>query len=84
MRAVTIRDLRLRWPATERALREERELLVTRDGQPVAKLVQITPKLSKRKTWNLEKHKAWLNRFWKGKEVRLTERYLETERAERG
>ena len=39
MKTVTVRDLRQRWPETERALQTEAEIVVTRDSKPVAKLV---------------------------------------------
>ncbi|MBA2431957.1 MAG: type II toxin-antitoxin system Phd/YefM family antitoxin, partial [Chthoniobacterales bacterium] len=41
MKTVTIRDLRQRWPETEKALAVEHEIIITRDGQPVAKLSRI-------------------------------------------
>jgi hypothetical protein len=34
-----LRDLRQRWPNTEKALQVEQEILVARDSRPVAKLV---------------------------------------------
>ncbi|MBM3218048.1 MAG: hypothetical protein FJZ38_05085 [Candidatus Rokubacteria bacterium] len=36
-----MRDLRLRWPAAEALLQEEKEIVITRDAKPVAKLVRI-------------------------------------------
>jgi antitoxin (DNA-binding transcriptional repressor) of toxin-antitoxin stability system len=49
MKAITVRDLRPRWPEAERRLRTETELLITRDGTPVAKLVRIVPERKRRK-----------------------------------
>jgi antitoxin (DNA-binding transcriptional repressor) of toxin-antitoxin stability system len=55
MKTVTIRDLRQRWPETERALQVEGEIVITRDSKPVAKLVRyIEPK--KRKRFDPEAH----------------------------
>ena len=51
MKKITIRDLRQCWPETEKTLQVENELIITRDGQPVAKLVRVVPK--KRKTQTL-------------------------------
>jgi antitoxin (DNA-binding transcriptional repressor) of toxin-antitoxin stability system len=42
MTSITIRDLRQRWPEAEKALALHDEILVTRDGEPVAKLVRYT------------------------------------------
>ena len=41
MRTITIRDLRQHWPEAEAALQVEDEIIVTRDSQPVAKLVPV-------------------------------------------
>jgi antitoxin (DNA-binding transcriptional repressor) of toxin-antitoxin stability system len=81
MKTITIRDMRLRWPEMEKTLRIEHELIVTRDGQPVAKLASLdTPKPSRRR-WDPEAHKKWLKRFWGGKKTRWVEKYLMAERS---
>lgn len=84
MKAVTIRDLRLHWPATEESLNIERELLVTRDGRPVAKLVKVSEHRARRRRWNPTTHKKWQARLWKGEQVDLVAKYLETDRSARG
>jgi antitoxin (DNA-binding transcriptional repressor) of toxin-antitoxin stability system len=76
MKTITIRDLRQRWPETEKALQTENELIITRDGQPVAKLVRVAPKEPRRKRWNPEEHMRWLKKVWGNKQVRLTNKYL--------
>ena len=87
MRTITIRDLRQRWPATEKALRVEGEMLITRDGQPVAKLVRLTqtkPQAKQqRKRWDPKEHMRWLKRIWDNKQVRLVDKYLAIDRADR-
>ncbi len=83
MKAVTIRDLRLHWPATEKSLRLEGELTVTRDGVPVAKLIKFTPPPKRRKRWDPEEHKRWMKRVWGGKSVALVDKYLAKDRADR-
>lgn len=83
MKTISIRDLRLRWPATEKALALEHELVITRDGYPVAKLVRIAPQQLKRKRWEAGLHKKWLDRVWRQGEVSLVETYLEKDRADR-
>ena len=83
MKTITIRDLRLRWPEMEKSLQIEHELLVTRDGQPVAKLVRVTETKPKRKRWNPAAHKRWLKKVWGNKQVRLVDKYLQADREDR-
>ena len=64
---LTVRDLRLHWPEAERRLRREGELLVTRDGEPVAKLVAYKVEKVVRRKWSAQKHLQWLSRTWKSK-----------------
>src|ERR1700740_1008788 len=64
MKTISIRDLRLRWPAAESALATERELIVTRDGKPVAKLVRLEEKTRKRKRFKPEEHKLKMQKLW--------------------
>ena len=51
MEAMTIRDLRQRWPEAEAALQVEEEILITRDSKPVAKPVRVMEPEAKRKRW---------------------------------
>jgi antitoxin (DNA-binding transcriptional repressor) of toxin-antitoxin stability system len=64
-RPLTVRDLRLHWPLAERRLRTEREIVVTRDGRPVAKLSAYGPTEAPREHWAPERHLEWLRRTWK-------------------
>jgi antitoxin (DNA-binding transcriptional repressor) of toxin-antitoxin stability system len=41
MKTISVRDLRQRWPEAEALLQVEEEIVITRDGRPVAKLVRI-------------------------------------------
>ncbi len=59
MKAITIRDLRQRWPEAEAALQTEDEILITRDSKPVAKLVRVAAEGPKRSRWNPEEHARW-------------------------
>jgi antitoxin (DNA-binding transcriptional repressor) of toxin-antitoxin stability system len=63
---LSVRDLRLHWPAAERRLKREGELVVTRDGEPVAKLIAYRPEKLARPKWSAQRHLAWLSRAWKG------------------
>jgi len=83
VKTITIRDLRLRWPEMEKSLQIEHELLVTRDGRPVAKLVRVAETRAKRKRWNPAAHKRWLKKFWGNKQVRLVDKYLQADREDR-
>jgi len=83
MKTITIRDLRQRWPETERTLQVEKELIITRDGQPVAKLVRIAEKKVNRKRWDPEAHKKWLQKVWGNKQVSLVNKYLQADREDR-
>jgi antitoxin (DNA-binding transcriptional repressor) of toxin-antitoxin stability system len=42
MKIVTISDLHRRWPRVETALQTEKEILITRNGNPVAKLMLVS------------------------------------------
>ena len=38
-----MRDMRLHWPKAEKALAEGEEILITRDSEPVARLLPLVP-----------------------------------------
>jgi antitoxin (DNA-binding transcriptional repressor) of toxin-antitoxin stability system len=75
--------LRQRWPEAEAALQIEEEILITRDSKPVAKLVRISEKTTRRKRWDPEEHKKWIKKVWGNKKVRLVEKYLDADRKDR-
>ena len=83
MKTITIRDLRQRWPETEKTLQVENELIITRDGQPVARLVRVAKPDAKRKRWNPEEHKKWIKKVWGNRQVSLVDKYLQADRADR-
>lgn len=68
-RPLTVRDLRLHWPDAERRLKQEGELIVTRDGQPVAKLSLYRAEKRAKLRWSKERHLKWLKRVWKGSQI---------------
>ena len=80
MKTISIRDLRLRWPAAESALATERELIVTRDGKPVAKLVRFEDKTQKRKRFKPEEHKLKMQKLWGKTRLSLVQDLVITER----
>ncbi|CAN5221154.1 hypothetical protein BH20VER2_BH20VER2_09830 [soil metagenome] len=83
MKTVTIRDLRQRWPETERALAVEHEIIITRDGQPVAKLSRIVPETKPRPRFDPVAHGEWQRKMSGGKVTRLVDKYLMADREDR-
>lgn len=82
MKTVTIRDVRHRWPETEKALAREGEILVTRDAKPVAKLVRIEPERDDRPRFDPVAHGAWQRRAAGGKVAKWVDAALAEERAD--
>ena len=80
VKTISIRDLRLRWPAAEAALATERELIVTRDGKPVAKLVRLEEKPRTRKRFKPEEHKLKMQKVWGKTRLSLVQDLVITER----
>ncbi len=64
MKTITIRDLRQRWPDAEKALATEAEILITRDGKPVARLLPIVNEEAPRKRFDPEENRRWMEKFW--------------------
>ena len=83
MKTITVRDLRQRWPQAEALLQAENELLVTRDGTPVAKLVRIKPDTQRRKRFDPAEHRAWQVRHFGKRTVAWIDRALAESRADR-
>ncbi len=83
MKTVTVRDLRQRWPETERALQVEREIVVTRDSKPVAKLVRYVEPVKPRANFDPVSHGKWQRKMSGGKVTRWVEEGLLKERDER-
>ncbi len=68
MRTMTIRDIRHHWPEAERALATEAEILITRDGRPVARLLPLMEEGAPKKQFDPEEQRLWMEEFW-GKDV---------------
>ena len=83
MKAITIRDLRQRWPVAEALLRTEKELIITRDAQPVAKLVRIEERPKSRRRFDPAAHARWQRKLSGGKVSRWVDRALREGREER-
>jgi antitoxin (DNA-binding transcriptional repressor) of toxin-antitoxin stability system len=83
MKKVTVRDLRQRWPETEKALETEQEILITRDSKPVAKLVRYVEPAKPRKRFDPVSHGKWQRKMSGGKLTRWVNEVLLNERNER-
>ena len=84
MKTISVRDLRQRWPDAEKALALEKEILITRDGQPVAKLSQLSVQKKKRQRFDPAEHRRWKEKvFGKGTVVNWVAEFCEKNRAER-
>jgi len=84
MKTITVRDLRQRWPQAEALLNEGQELVITRDGQPVARLVRIASIKARRKRFEPAEQAAWQRRvFGKRRVSGWVDRTLARTRAER-
>lgn len=83
MKTITIRDLRQRWPEAEAALQVEREILITRDAKPVAKLTRVTAEPAERKRWDPDEHRKWMRKVWGKKVFPSSDVSLTTTRADR-
>jgi antitoxin (DNA-binding transcriptional repressor) of toxin-antitoxin stability system len=59
VKSISVRDLRQRWPAAEALLRVEKEIVITRDAKPVAKLVWIAEEPMARKRFDPVAHAKW-------------------------
>jgi len=83
MTSLTIRDLRQRWPEAEKALETESEILITRDGKPVAKLMRYSEPTKKRRIFDPEKHLKKLKKMFNGKMLPSSDERLARGRADR-
>jgi antitoxin (DNA-binding transcriptional repressor) of toxin-antitoxin stability system len=83
MKTVTVRDLRQRWPETEKALQSENEILITRDSKPVARLIRYVEPKKARKRFDPVAHGKWQRKMSGGKVTRWVDEGLLRERDER-
>jgi antitoxin (DNA-binding transcriptional repressor) of toxin-antitoxin stability system len=84
MATMTVRDVRLKWPQAERILAQDGEIVVTRDSQPVARILPYrSPKKPPRRRFDPKQHATWLRRFWKSQPAQpSTDELLRHERDE--
>jgi antitoxin (DNA-binding transcriptional repressor) of toxin-antitoxin stability system len=77
---MSVRDLRQRWPRAEEILRTAGEIVVTRDGKPVAKLVRGREPRNRRKRLDVRRHAAWQATMSRGRTVRWVHEFLSKDR----
>ncbi len=83
MKTITIRDLRQHWPEAEAALQVENEILITRDSQPVARLVRISQPAASHPRWNPKAHAARIKKILGNRVFPSLDAALAADRADR-
>ena len=83
VKTMSVRDLRQRWPEAEALLQVEREIVITRDSKPVAKLVRLTERPKTRKRFDPVAHATWQRRIAGGKVSRWVDRAVSEARTDR-
>jgi antitoxin (DNA-binding transcriptional repressor) of toxin-antitoxin stability system len=84
VKTISVRDLRQRWPEAEARLKVEKEIVITRDAKPVARLVRIDERSKPRKRFDPAAHARWQRRIAGGKVSRWVDRSLREAREDRG
>jgi antitoxin (DNA-binding transcriptional repressor) of toxin-antitoxin stability system len=80
---MTVREVRLKWPEAERRLAHGGEIVVTRDGKPVARILPYEARVrSQTARFDSVQHLRWLDRFWKGVPRPSTDDLIDRDRAE--
>ena len=64
MKTITVRDVRQRWPEAERLLALEGEIVITRDGKPVARLLPVVAEADNRPRFDPEKNRKRREKMW--------------------
>ncbi len=83
MKTITIRELRQHWPEAEAALQVEKEILITRDSKPVARLVRVDRTEAKRVRWDPKVHAARIRKILGAKVFSSSDAQLAADRADR-
>jgi len=84
MKSISVRDLRHHWPEAEKALLSEREIIITRDAKPIAKLTPWKGKRSRTRRFTLAAHQKWQKEvFGAGEELQIVDEALERDRTDR-
>jgi len=63
---MSVRDIRLHWPEAEKNIDAHGEIVVTRDGKPVARIVPwVEPAPASRQRFDPQRQAEWLRQFWR-------------------
>jgi len=74
MKTATVRDLRYDFPKIEAWLRNGEEIQITKHNKPLATLTRPKPSgKNSAPKFDLEEHRAWRKRVWKGRVFTQTE-----------
>lgn len=83
MKTMTIRQIRQEWPEAERQLAVEKEILITRDGKPVARLLPVEEVVVAKKRFDPEENRRKVEAvFGKGVTSKWVDEFCEA-RADR-
>jgi antitoxin (DNA-binding transcriptional repressor) of toxin-antitoxin stability system len=83
VKTVSVRDLRQRWPEAEALLQVEREIIITRDSKPIAKLVRLAAANKPRRRFDPVAHAKWQRKINGGTVSRWVDRTLAEARQDR-
>lgn len=61
---MSVLEIDQHWPEAERALGTEREIIITRDGKAVARLLPLEQAEEKREQFDPAEQKRWREKFW--------------------
>jgi antitoxin (DNA-binding transcriptional repressor) of toxin-antitoxin stability system len=83
VKTINVRGLRQRWPQAEALLQVEKEIVITRDARPIAKLVRIAERPSPRKRFDPATHARWQRRLAGGRVSRWVDQAVREAREDR-
>lgn len=84
MKSISVRELRHHWPEAEKALLSEKEIIITRDAKPIAKLTKWEGKLRSSGRFTAGAHQKWQKQVFKGgKGLPSVDEWLEKGREDR-
>jgi antitoxin (DNA-binding transcriptional repressor) of toxin-antitoxin stability system len=82
MKTVSLSALSRRWLQIEKTLQAGHEVVVTRYGKPVAKLVGMPREKPRGKRWDPEAHMRWLNKIWGNRIMPSSDAFIARDRAD--
>jgi hypothetical protein len=84
VKSISVRDLRHRWPEAEKALLSEKEIIITRDAKPIAKLTKWVGEPLRSGRFTPASHRKWQRQvFGQGKTMRSVDEWIEKGREDR-